>query len=86
MFERQYVGSKEIVQDGPRLSRLALVAAFKSAKFANQVVWFVNEVKRIKSTVDSVERNELFSNVDLTPSFRDEFSGTRKASLISKKI
>lgn len=86
LFDSQYTGSREEVLDGTRLSKLALISAFNNSRFVNQVAEFVKEVKRIKATVDNVKYAKTISKINAILPFKDEFSGTRRTSIISNQI
>ena len=62
------------VQDGDSVSKLALVSAMESARFPHQVAHFVRELQRIKQKGTI----EIESNLPLTDTFKEEFSGKKR--------
>ena len=81
-FWKEFRGVWQEVKDGEIVSRLALVAAFDSSRFARQVANFVHEVERIKAiSVSSKGPAAVLETI-----FREEFYGKKKISSTSKEI
>ena len=53
VFEDKYRGKWEAVEDGDRISKLALISSFSSSRFAEHISNFVHEVERIKTEATS---------------------------------
>jgi len=49
VFKDQFRGEWQIVEDGDRISNIALIGSFGSSRFPEQIATFVKEVARIKS-------------------------------------
>jgi|SRR3972149_4525489 len=84
LFEDQYRGRWENVEDNGFETEVALISALKSPRFVNQVRQFVFEVNRIKS-LSSIPSLQPISPVD-SDEFKKEFSGKKRQYKTSKII
>ncbi|MDD5451345.1 MAG: hypothetical protein PHT49_05565 [Desulfovibrionales bacterium] len=84
LFEDQYRGRWEIVEDNGFDTEVALISALKSPRFVNQVRQFVFEVNRIKS-LSSIPSSQPISPAD-SDEFKEEFSGKKRQYKTSRII
>lgn len=76
LFEDQYRGQWEIVEDNGLETEIALISALNSPRFVSQVRQFVFEVNRIK-TISAIPSLQPISPLD-SATFRQEFYGKKK--------
>jgi hypothetical protein len=76
LFVENYRGEWKAVRDGNSVSTLALIAELGTERFPHQVAHFVHEVQRIKGEVGKPK-----PDLQLSKTFKEEFSGKRKYSL-----
>jgi len=78
LFMENFNGEWETVRDGDSTVQMALIAAFDSERFPQQVANFVNEVERIKN----IKSIKIKPTLDVEAIFKEEFSGIKKISQI----
>lgn len=85
-FKREFRGNWIDVEDGSVTSQLALVAAFESSRFSEQVADFVYQVRRMKD--DTFVNKPVLNSTDegLEHCFTEEFEGIKKYNITNRAI